>query len=205
MQISIQGKQISIGDALKTHIEDKITDILEKYFNRATDVSVTISREAQSFFKAQIRIHVGRDITVTAHDEETEVYAAFDIAAAKVAKQLRRYKTRLRDHHERVDSNPEIENVKARDYVLSTQSHVEQVESQAQIEHESLIIAETTKHIEKLTVPDALMRLDLNGDSVLVFENVNHGGINVLYRRPDGNIGWIDPKGEETSLNRKAA
>ncbi|MBI1326519.1 MAG: ribosome-associated translation inhibitor RaiA [Alphaproteobacteria bacterium] len=194
MQVVIQGKQLSLGDALKEHIEEKISEIKDKYFNRLTDAAVTISPEGSAFFKCHIALHVGKDIKVQGTAEETDPYAAFDAAAAKVAKQLRKYKTKLRDHHNKHETSAEVESIKARDYVLAAQLLDSSHDEKAEEKDEPVVIAEMTTDIVTLTVSEAVMRMDLSDQPVLLFRNAGNKGLNLVYRRPDGNIGWIDPQ-----------
>jgi ribosomal subunit interface protein len=190
MQLIIQGKQIDVGDALRTHVSEKLEDIKSKYFNRGVEATVTFSREGSAFFKAHISIRIGKNILVIADDTETEPYAAFDTALAKVAKQLRRYKNRLRDHHERLEVSPETEIIKARDYVLATTPSLPDEEEPALAE--PVIVAEMTSDIESMSVSEAVMRMDLAGQNVLLFRDPKHNSLNIVYRRADGNVGWID-------------
>ena len=199
MQLTVQGKQIDVGDALRTHVSDKLEDINSKYFNHASFATVTFSKEGHGhpLIKAHISIKVGKNIMVIADDQNNDPYNAFDSAADKVAKQLRRYKKKLRDHHQRQVQTPESEILKARDYTLAIEPEEnDEQDNEEAGSDEPLIIAEMTKDIEKLAVSDAVMRLDLSGENALVFRNAKNDGLNVVYRRSDGNIGWIDPNGE---------
>ena len=197
MQISIHGKQMDLGDALRTHISDKLEDINEKYFNRAIDAQVTISPEGTAFVKAHVSIRVGKDISVMADAQNTDAYGAFDSASEKVAKQLRRYKKRLRDHHERLEEDNVIP---AQNYVLTPE--IEQAEEPDH--REPAIIADVITNIQSMSVSEAVMRLDLSGENALMFKNASHEGLNMVYRRTDGNIGWVDPKGNESALPKAA-
>ncbi len=194
MQLSVQGKQIDVGTALTTHVEEKLNDLNNKYFNRAIDATVQFSREGHGFFKAHISIRVGKNILIMGDAIESDIYLAFDMAAAKVAKQLRRYKNRLRNHHRKLEETPETEIMKAQNYVIATQEHHEEAEEPADDEN-PIVIAEMTDHIETLSVSDAVMRMDLAHSTALLFRNAKHGGLNLVYRRNDGNIGWVDPYG----------
>lgn len=194
MQLSVQGKQIDVGAALTTHVEEKLNDLNSKYFNRAIDATVQFSREGHGFFKAHISIRVGKNILIMGDAIESDIYLAFDMAAAKVAKQLRRYKNRLRNHHRKLEETPETEIMKAQNYVIATQEHHEEAEEPADDEN-PIVIAEMTDHIETLSVSDAVMRMDLAHSTALLFRNAKHGGLNLVYRRNDGNIGWVDPYG----------
>ncbi|MEM6811273.1 MAG: ribosome-associated translation inhibitor RaiA [Pseudomonadota bacterium] len=201
MQLSITGKQMDLGDALRQHITDKIEDIDQKYFNRAIEAIVTLSPEGSAFIKTHISFRVGKDIMVMSDAKDTDPYASFDSAAEKVAKQLRRYKKRLRDHHERLE---EENIIPAQNYVITSESKDEEPE---EANHQDpVVVAEMITNIQKMSVSEAVMRLDLSGDNALLFRNPKHEGINLVYRRADGNIGWVDPEGNESSgLIQKAA
>ncbi|NCC20962.1 MAG: ribosome-associated translation inhibitor RaiA [Alphaproteobacteria bacterium] len=195
MQLTVQGKQMDVGDALRTHVGEKLEDINSKYFNRAIDATVSFSKEGHGHgqFRCQISIRVGRNIMVVAENETSDPYASFDVAADKIAKQLRRYKRKLRDHHERQEQSPEAEILKARDFLLASSPETDENDSDGvPLGDDPAIIAETAKNIETLSVSDAVMRMDLAGENALLFRNAKHSGLNLVYRRPDGNVGWVD-------------
>ena len=197
MQISIHGKQMDLGNALRAHINDKLEDLNEKYFNRAIDAQVTMSPEGSAFVKAHISIRVGKDISVMADAKDPDAYSAFDAASEKVAKQLRRYKKRLRDHHERLEEDNVIP---AQNYVLTPEAETEEEPEK----HEPVIVADVITNIQTMSVSEAVMRLDLSGENALMFKNATHEGLNMIYRRTDGNIGWVDPQGNESALPKVA-
>ena len=188
MKLSIQGKQMDIGEALRTHITDKIEELDSKFFNRAISGTITLSPEGNSSFKAHIKLGIGRDIDVEAYATEQQAYTAFDSAAEKVAKQMRRYKRRLRDHRQRIEDSAELEHFQARDYVINLTDE----EEEKAVPEEPLIVAEMTTSVPKLSVSEAVMRLDLSGKPALLFQNLKSDAISMVYRREDGNIGWID-------------
>ncbi len=200
MELSVHGKQMNVGDALRAHVKDKLEDINSKFFNRAFDTVVTFAPEGHAFIKTHISLKVGKDIMVTATATEADAYVAFEAAAAKIAKQLRRYKTRLRDHHERIEQTPESEMIKARDYTLASETldgagaepEVESVETGS----DPLIVAEMPMQIQKMSVSEAVMRLDLAGHTALLFRNPKSNTLNMVYKRADGNIGWVEPQEE---------
>jgi ribosomal subunit interface protein len=196
MDLTVQGKQMDVGDALRTHVSEKMADIDAKYFNRAFDVGVTFAPEGNAFIRTNISLKIGKDIQVTATAMETDAYVAFDIAATKIAKQMRRYKTRLRNHHQKIEQTPESEMLKARDYTLATDAASEDGEEDSSPETGSdpLIVAEMPMQIQKMSVSDAVMRLDLAGNAALLFRNPKNNAINMVYRRSDGNIGWVEPQ-----------
>lgn len=203
MELAVHGKQMDVGDALRTHVKEKIDDISSKYFNHTTYSTVTFSREGHGHkqTKAHILFQLGKNIMVTADAVETDPYVAFDSAATKAAKQLRRYKRRLRDHHERIEKSPESEMVIARDYVISTTHEEEHDDIQHANDH--VVIADMATSIETLSVSEAVMRLELSGQPALLFCNAQHGGMNMVYRRADGNVGWVDPENKNCAKTTK--
>jgi ribosomal subunit interface protein len=190
MQLSVKGKQLNVGDALRTHVSDSLSRILGKYFGDAIEVSVTISRDGH-MYRAMVAAHVGRGIQVQAQGAAEEPYPAFDTAAEHLAKRLRRYKRRLRDH--RKDSGPKAETLLAQQYILAGDDEEESAEDVGQ--GQPAVVAEMTTEIPSLTVSEAVMRMDLADQPALMFRNSSHSGLNMIYRRADGNIGWIDPRG----------
>jgi ribosomal subunit interface protein len=194
MQLQVHGKQMDVGDALRTHVQDKLQDVNEKYFNHTTYATVTFSREGHGHQKTRVHINIqlGKNMIIAADATEKDPYAAFDTASEKAAKQIRRYKRKIRDHHDRTDHTPEEEIVKARNYILAAAP--EQDDEPETPEKEPVVIAEMDKDIMTLSVPDAVMHLDLTGEQAFVFKNAKNKNINVVYRRDDGNIGWIDPQ-----------
>lgn len=191
MNVTVQGKQLDVGDALKTHVAEKLEDLNTKFFNRAIDGNVTFSKEGHGFFRTHITIHIGKDIMVQSHATEDDPYLAFDVASGKLAKQMRRYKNRLRDHHERLSRDTKVE-AAARAMVLAPAG--EQDNDVTLVGGEDpAVIAEMTTPIQTMTVAEAVMRLDLSAEAALMFCNASHGRINMVYRRADGNIGWVDP------------
>ena len=189
MQLTVTGKQIHVGAALRGHVEAGLDGILDKYFKTAIEAHVVLSREAH-LIRAEISLHIGRGIVVNAGAAVGDAYAAFDIAAERVGKQLRRYKRRLRDHHAKAREPVEIEEL-ARDYVLAP---VEEEADEDDPAGGPAVIAEISTGLPRLTVGEAAMRMDLADAPVLLFRNRSHGELNLVYRRADGNIGWIDPE-----------
>jgi len=199
MNLSVKGQHVDVGDALRAHIEEKLETLKGKYFNRVTDATVLFSKPAEYLFRANLTFHVGHDVKVQGSSENQDPYTAFDEAADRVAKQLRRYKTRLRDHHDRMEKTPDAALLTARDYILKTEG-VDLEDEDAEINkmpesdgHDHLVIAEMALNIPSISVSDAVMRLDLAAQDFMLFKNPKNGALNVVYRRPDGNIGWIDP------------
>ena len=185
MNISIQGKQVDIGEALCRHIKERVDHICEKYFTAPLEAHVTISREG-SDFRADISVHIHRGVHVHGHQRDATAYPAFDGAAEHVDKRLRRYKRRLNNHSRRA----EAEKFAAQHYILAAEPEHEETPETADA---PVIVAEMAAEVETMTVSDAVMRMDLANVPVFVFRNDAHGRINIVYRRDDGHIGWVDP------------
>lgn len=184
MNIQINGKQIDIGQALLTHVREQLNERLGKYYDRHVTGQVTFSREGHGY-RADCHIHLGSGVDLQAHGEAADIYQCFEQASERLERRLRRYKRRLRDHHhgEREAAMP------ATSYVIA-QEHEDSEEPEGDA---PVIIAEQPAEIPALTVAEAVMRLDLGQAPCLVFRNRAHSAINVVYRRGDGHIGWIDP------------
>lgn len=193
MQLSVNGKQLDIGDSLKDYIEREIPAIVAKYFANPTDADVTVSKEG-STFRTDIAVHVGKGIIVQSHALSADPYASFDDAADHVAKRLRRYKRRLRDHHRERTQKEDV--LKAAQYVLAAEELAEPDDEDYAEPDQPVIIAEMQTHIETLSVGEAVMRMDLASLPAMMFRNSAHGGLNMIYMRNDGNIGWVDPREE---------
>ncbi len=194
MQLSVNGKQLDIGNSLREHIEREVPTIIEKYFANPTDADVTVSKEGATF-RTDIAVHVGTGIVVQGHARSTDAYASFDEAAEHIAKRLRRYKRRLRDHHRERGAKESALN--AAQYILAPEEDVEEPEAAERAEPDQpVIIAEMQTRIETFSVGEAVMRMDLAGLPALMFRNSAHGGLNMIYMRADGNIGWVDPREE---------
>jgi len=193
MQLSVKGQQIDVGTALRGHMEESLSRMLGKYFGDAIDARVTLSRTGHNF-RAVVSAHVGRNIHLEAHGEADQPYPAFDAAAERLSKRLRRHKQRLRDHH-REDSGDQ-EMVPAQQYILSGEA--DQDGEWEQQGDQPVVVAEMATEIPSLTVSEAVMRMDLSGQPAMMFRNLAHGGLNMVYRRSDGNIGWIDPRGNRS-------
>ncbi len=189
MQISVTGKQLDVSDALRGHIEGRLAAAVEKYFGNAIEAHVTLSRQGNRF-RTDCSVHVGHGIFVQGHGEELDAYASFDGATERVEKQLRRYKRRLRNHHAKQREN-EARNVRALSHVLANEPDDE--DQSEEDDAGPVIVAESTTDIPTCTVGEAVMRMDLGNCPIIMFHNSAHGRINVVYRRTDGHVGWIDP------------
>jgi len=191
MRITVTGRQLDVGAALKEHIESRLEGSVKKYFSHTIEGDVTLSKNAH-LFRADCKIHIGHGIYLQSSGDETEIYSAFDTAAEKMETRLRRYKRRITNHHkERSNSKEELNSVYKAQYNVFEVAEENDNDNQ---DNMPVIVAEMDMDIPEVTVSDAVMRLDLGDLQTLMFRNSGHGGINVVYRRPDGNIGWIDPK-----------
>jgi ribosomal subunit interface protein len=200
MQLSIKGKQIDVGDALRQHVESALVVIVEKYFGRAIEAHVSFSREAH-MLRSDISVHVHRDLIVQGQGLAGDAYAAFDGAAERIAKRIRRHKRRLHDHHHDARVREvETDSLTARSYVIAEPD--EETEA-AEAGDQPVIVAEMTCEIPTLTVGEAVMRMDLADVPSFIFRNRAHGGLNVVYRRGDGHIGWVDPDLSSLSASGK--
>lgn len=188
MEVLIHGKQLDVGGALRGHVESALKTHVEKYFSRAINAHITFSHAAHGF-RIDIAVHPRRGLVVQGSAEAGDPYGAFDVAIARIDKQLRRYKRRLNDRYKDQD-RAEEEVLRAQQYVIAPES-VEEEEAPAE-ESPPVIVAEMPHDIATLTVGEAVMRLDLADTPVVMFRSRANGAFNVVYRRPDGNIGWID-------------
>lgn len=189
MKISVSGKGVDIGEAFQTHVQDRLREGLEKYLARIVSADVIVSKEAHLF---DVKIHANpgtaSNIVVKSTGQSPDIYAAFEAAAEKAEKQLRRYKRRITNHHKKVESD--VIDFSTVQYTLDSNKHEEAPEDDYS---DALVIAETSMDINTLTVSEAVMRMDLGELPALVFTNAANGQLNMLYRREDGNIAWIDP------------
>lgn len=189
MRYQISGKQIDIGEALQTHVKAELGEVVEKYAQRPTDAVIIFSRAAHEYF-CESTIHLSTGLTAQAKGHATEIYAAFESCREKMDKQLRRYKRRLRNHHS--ERTAPVEFAEGSAYILAPTEEPEEDDHDGI--PQPIVIAEMETKIPSITVGEAVMQLELGGQKMLVFRNEGHGGVNVVYRRDDGNIGWIDPR-----------
>ncbi|MEZ5691383.1 MAG: ribosome-associated translation inhibitor RaiA [Rickettsiales bacterium] len=195
MKISVSGKGVDVGSALKSHIEEQIEEHVKKYIDRVTSVHVVISREAH-LFRVDITGNIGTHsgLVIRGRGALEDIYAAFDEALEKISKQLRRYKRKITNHHKNATEHDELNKRGiGTKYIISADSG-EQDEKQS-----GIVIAEKPTDIEKLTVSEAVMRMDLQDLPALMFYNSAHGRLNIIYRRTDGNISWVDPSEEKAA------
>ena len=193
MTIQVTGKHVEIGDALKTYLTDRTRGILEKYIGPEISGQVWVTKKHGRFqTNCSIRLQTG--LLLEAYGEAVDAYASADNALERLDKRVRRYKRRLKDHHAKPirDTTPAPTFVAA-DYVVQPSEEEEEAKDSSNHSDEPLVIAEMKRPITSLNVSEAVMQLDLTEEPFLVFRNIANKGINIVYRREDGNIGWIDP------------
>ena len=195
MQVQVTGKHVDVGEALRTRVTDELSTSIEKYFDRGGGADVVVSREGNAF-KVDCAVTLASGQQLTTHGVGGDAHMAFDAALEKMAKRIRRYKNRLKDHH----TQAVAKQAESAAYFVIRQPELDEGEEEdealdgAQAFPEPMIIAETEKPLRRMTVSMAVMELDLTEAQTIVFRNAAHGGLSVVYRRPDGNIGWIDPE-----------
>lgn len=188
MRYQISGKQIDVGDALAIHVKTGLGETIDKYSQRPTDAVVIFSRLAHEFVCDSV-VHLSTGLNVQAKGASPEIYAAFEQCKERMDKQLRRYKRRLKDHHK--DRIEPVAFESAGMYVLTADEDEWETQEDGL---QPMIIAEMETQVPTLSVGDAVMQMELSGTPLLVFRNEKHGGVNVVHRRDDGNVGWIDPR-----------
>ncbi len=189
MSLRVSGKNINIGEALRNHVVQRLEQATAKYFDGGVSGHVTITPEG-SGYRADCSLHLTSGIVLQADGRGQEPYATFEQAAERLEKRLRRYKERLKSHHDgHGHEAPEVVSYQ----VLEAPDQ----EHEASPEFSPAVVAETTTSLRRLSVSAAVLDLDLSGAPVLVFRHANTGRVNIVYRRTDNNIGWIDtPAGE---------
>lgn len=198
MRVQVAGRQMDVGEALRTRIESELTSGVGKYFNRATDAVVTVAKNGGGIgIEVDCTVHLSSGISLQAAGHASDAHSAFDDALGKLEKRVRRYKRRLRNHH--ADNKSPLPAEDATAYVLAPlQADTEDEAAPNGAADGPLVIAEATVPVRTMAVAMAVLQLDLKDAPVLMFRNAASGSLNVVYRRPDGNVGWIDPERADT-------
>ena len=184
MQYQISGIHIDIGDALQTHVTGELNSAISKYAERPTDAQIIFSRSGHEFVCDAI-IHLSTGLTAQAKASKVEIYDAFDACAEKVTKQLRRYKRKLKSHHK--NRHQSVEFVEPASYT----ERIKERREESTFGSKALIVAETNKEFPIFSVKDAADELETSDLPFLLFKNEENRGVNILFRRQDGNLGWI--------------
>ena len=203
MQVQVTGKHMDVGDALRSRVADEINLNIGKYFDRdGGGADVVVTREGHAF-KVDCAVTLASGAQLTTHGVGGDAHLAFDAALVRLTKRVRRYARRLKDHHLRARA---AEAETAAYFILAPVDDSDLDEDldteDERAVPEPVVIAETERPIREMTVAMAVMELDLTESQTIVFRNAAHGGMSVVYRRPDGNIGWIDP--ERTKAGARA-
>lgn len=188
MDIRVAGHQLETGTALKTHVETRLSAMVAKYFSKALSSNVTFGRAPHDRFSCDIVMHVMHGLVLKGHAEAAVAHSAFDGASEKIDKQLRRYMRRLQDRHQQAAYSAREEEAA---YTVFQAGDADQ---DAPPPDAPAIVAEMRTDIPESTVSDAVMLMDLRNTSALMFKNSGTGAHNMVYRRHDGTIGWVEPK-----------
>lgn len=185
MTLRISGKHMDVGDSLKGKIEDRINDAVDKYFGHGFNGHVTLEKQG-AFFACDCLLNLDSGVTLQTSAREPDAHASFERAAERIEKRLRRYKRKLKDHHQ---GNHSADQAAVAYSVMTTPDEDEEVAE----DFAPLVVAESSMTVRTQTVAMAVMQLELMDQPVNVFKNAANGEVNVVYRRTDGNVGWVDP------------
>jgi ribosomal subunit interface protein len=190
MQIQITGKHMNLGDAMRDRIEAGLEAAVAKYFNRTGEANVFVSQQGP-FVEVDCNVHLPSGIVLQSTGRADDPYAALEVSLEKMEKRVRRYKRRLKDHHaaapQPLPASPAAESL----ILVSDTDDSE--DTGMEVGDAPLTVAETSVQIRTMTVSEAVMQLELQDVPALMFRNAGHDGLNMVYRRPDGHIGWVDP------------
>ncbi|HEY8335030.1 MAG TPA: ribosome-associated translation inhibitor RaiA [Tardiphaga sp.] len=194
MTLRISGKSINVGDALRGRVSERTDEVLRKYFDGNYSGHITLSKDGFGF-RTDCALHLDSGVTLEADSNAADAYASADQALLQIEKRLRRYKSRLKDRsarkaHAVAEAISELETptLDAPSYVIEAIADEDEISA-----YNPVIIAEATTSLKRLSVSEAVMELDFTGVPVVVFQHGSSGRVNIIYRRPDGNVGWVDP------------
>jgi ribosomal subunit interface protein len=190
MTLRISGKSINVGDALRSRVSERTDEVLRKYFDGNYSGHITLSKDGYGF-RTDCSLHLDSGITLEADSNAADAYASADQALVMIEKRLRRYKSRLKDRSARKTyaANAALADIDAPSYVIEAPA-----ESDEEVTtYSPVIIAEANTSLKRLSVSEAVMELDLTGAACIVFQHGSSGRVNIIYRRTDGNVGWVDP------------
>jgi ribosomal subunit interface protein len=190
MTIRISGKSINVGEALRDRVSERTDEVLRKYFEGNYSGHFTIGKDKVGF-RTDCALHLDSGITLEAESTASDAYASADQAIELIEKRLRRYKSRLKDRSQRkaAAASQDLAALDAASYVIESPAD----DDQEITAYNPVVIAESTTSLKRLSVSEAVMELDFTGAPVIVFLHATNGRVNVIYRRPDGNVGWVDP------------
>jgi ribosomal subunit interface protein len=195
MTLRISGKSISVGEALRARVSERTEEVLRKYFDGNYSGHITLSKDGFGF-RTDCSLHLDSGITLEAESNASDAYASADQALVMIEKRLRRYKSRLKDRHARKTYAANAALAGLNGTGLDAPSYVIEAPAEGDdevTEYSPVIIAEATTSLKRLSVSEAVMELDLTGAACIVFQHGSSGRVNIIYRRADGNVGWVDP------------
>jgi ribosomal subunit interface protein len=190
MDIQVSGKNLDLGSALQSHAASRLEDGVSKYFGHGAAATVVFAKERFAF-ECDVTAHLDSGVFLAAHGEGGDAYSAFEDALEKLEKRVRRYKRRLKNHH--ADGKGPMPSEPAAYYLLKPLEAESESDDVPQGDPQPVVVAESQTALREMTVGSAVMQLDLAESPVIVFKNAAHGRLNIVYRRRDGHIGWIDP------------
>ena len=186
-KISVSGKQTKVGKSLTQYVKDSLVQTLKKYFDNFISGNILFSKDTFNF-RCEISIHIDSAIFLQGNAESNDAYGAFNVANEKIKKRLRRYHRKLTDH--RLKNRKPLKYLKANQYIIENPELKKMKDSQ----YDPVIVAESEDIIKTVSVSEAMMLMNLKDQNAIFFKNVQSKRLNILYRRSDGNIGWVDPK-----------
>lgn len=192
MQILTTGKNLDIGGALREHIEDRMREGVGKYFDRAVRSHVVVEKQRSAFY-TECTVSLATGLVLSAHGKGVDAHASFDMASGHLEKQLRRYKQRLKNHHQ--NREEPVRSVASSNYIIVSDLNEEDTSKDEPDTINPTIVAETVGSIPELSVGEAVLQLEISNTPFVLFTNKGSGSFNVVYRRHDGHIGWVEPKG----------
>jgi len=184
MKVNITGRHMETGAALQAHVEAALDNAISKYFERGGDASVTFSKQGHQF-EAACALHLDSGLYLHASGSDHDVYASFDRSIGKIEKQLRRYKRRLKNHHEQKKLTRAV--MTAPEKILAPDA-----EDEAPAEFAPVVIAENRRSVSEMSVSEAVMQLELGNESFVLFKGAGREAVNIVHKRTDGNIGWLE-------------
>lgn len=193
MRMKVTGRHIDVGDSLPKHVEEKILALVTKYADEPLETVAIFSRDAAKNYRCECAVQLSTGLSIQAEGRAPEIYPAFEQAAGRIEKQLRRHKRRLKAHSTRRSGG--VNRAEAATFILTPYADDEEGVGAEAEALQPVIVAERASTIPSLTVGEAVLQMEMADDVVLMFRNEAHGELNVVYRRADGHIGWIDPKG----------
>ena len=199
MTFKIFGKQVKLGDAFSDYAKLELNKSVEKYFKNSTSTIVSLSKQ-NKIFMINIIVHINKKMEFTSHSNGETAKVALNNGIEKLSKQLRRYKRKIKNHKVSEEKN-NFNDLKAQLQIIDqTSSFPNQLE---ETKNEPLIFAEIDTEIEELSVIEAVKKMEYGNATALMFRNKNHSGLNMIYKRSDGLVGWVDPRGKRETLNLK--